>query len=74
MTVRPVNEVPVVAQVARRIGVMLAGKFVEVGDAEQVLHRPKERVNAGIAGGGLGLAGRMGHPDNLHPFTLESGH
>ncbi len=32
---------PVVAQVATRIAVMRAGRFLEVGDAEQVLHQPK---------------------------------
>lgn len=33
--VRPVNEVSL------RIDVMRAGQFLEVGDAEQVLHQPK---------------------------------
>src|SRR5437899_3640169 len=32
---------PVVAQAATRIAVMRAGRFLEVGDAEQVLHQPK---------------------------------
>ena len=32
---------PVVAQVATRIAVMRAGRFLEDGDAEQVLHQPK---------------------------------
>jgi peptide/nickel transport system ATP-binding protein len=32
---------PVVAQVDTRIAVMRAGQFLEVGDAEQVLHQPK---------------------------------
>jgi oligopeptide transport system ATP-binding protein len=35
------HSLPVVAQVATRIGVMRAGKFVEFGEAEQVLHRPR---------------------------------
>jgi ABC-type oligopeptide transport system ATPase subunit len=35
------HSLPVVAQVASRIAVMRAGKFVEVGDAEQVLRRPQ---------------------------------
>src|SRR5271155_4203446 len=34
------HSLPVVAQVATRIAVMRAGKFVEVGPAEQVLHQP----------------------------------
>jgi ABC-type oligopeptide transport system ATPase subunit len=34
------HSLPVVAQVATRITVMRAGKFVEVGLAEQVLHQP----------------------------------
>jgi ABC-type glutathione transport system ATPase component len=34
------HSLPVVAQVATRITVMRAGKFVEVGPAEQVLHQP----------------------------------
>ncbi|MDP9338620.1 MAG: ATP-binding cassette domain-containing protein [Acidobacteriota bacterium] len=34
------HSLPVVAQLATRIAVMHAGSFVEVGDAEQVLHRP----------------------------------
>lgn len=36
------HSLPVVAQVATRIAVMRAGKFVEVGAAEQVLHQPKD--------------------------------
>jgi ABC-type oligopeptide transport system ATPase subunit len=35
------HSLPVVAQVATRIAVMRAGKFLEVGTAEQVLHQPK---------------------------------
>jgi ABC-type microcin C transport system duplicated ATPase subunit YejF len=35
------HSLPVVAQVAKRIAVMRAGQFPEVGDAEQVLHQPK---------------------------------
>jgi len=35
------HSLPVVAQVATRIAVMRAGQFLEVGDAEQVLHEPK---------------------------------
>jgi ABC-type dipeptide/oligopeptide/nickel transport system ATPase component len=34
------HSLPVVARVATRIAVMRAGKFVEVGPAEQVLHQP----------------------------------
>jgi oligopeptide transport system ATP-binding protein len=34
------HSLPVVAQVATRIAVMRAGKFAEVGLAEQVLHKP----------------------------------
>ena len=36
------RSLPVVAQVATRIAVMRAGKFVEVGSAEQVLHQPTD--------------------------------
>ncbi len=35
------HSLPVVAQVATRIAVMRAGQFLEVGDAEQVLHQPR---------------------------------
>jgi len=35
------HSIPVVAQVATRIAVMCAGKFLEVSAAEQALHRPK---------------------------------
>jgi ABC-type microcin C transport system duplicated ATPase subunit YejF len=35
------HSLPVVAQVATRIAVMRAGQFLEVGDADQVLHQPK---------------------------------
>ena len=34
------HSLPVVAQLATRIAVMHAGKIVEIGNAEQVLHRP----------------------------------
>jgi ABC-type oligopeptide transport system ATPase subunit len=34
------HSLPVVAQLATRIAVMRSGKFVEVGEAEQVLHKP----------------------------------
>ncbi|MGB8475554.1 MAG: ATP-binding cassette domain-containing protein [Candidatus Acidiferrum sp.] len=36
------HSLPVVAQIATRIAVMRVGKFVEVGSAEQVLHRPTD--------------------------------
>ena len=36
------HSLPVVAQIATRIAVMRAGRFVEVGPAEQVLQHPKE--------------------------------
>jgi ABC-type glutathione transport system ATPase component len=36
------HSLPVVAQIATRIAVMRAGKFVEIGLAEQVLQRPSE--------------------------------
>ncbi|HZC65351.1 MAG TPA: ATP-binding cassette domain-containing protein [Candidatus Dormibacteraeota bacterium] len=36
------HSLPVVAQVATRIAVMRAGKFVEMGSAEQVLHSPQD--------------------------------
>jgi ABC-type oligopeptide transport system ATPase subunit len=34
------HSLPVVAQVATRVAVMRAGRFVEVGDVEQVLYQP----------------------------------
>jgi ABC-type oligopeptide transport system ATPase subunit len=37
------HSLPVVAQVATRIAVMRAGKFVELGSAEQVLHSPQHQ-------------------------------
>jgi ABC-type glutathione transport system ATPase component len=36
------HSLPVVAQVATRVAVMRAGRFVELGDVEQVLHRPAD--------------------------------
>jgi ABC-type glutathione transport system ATPase component len=36
------HSLPVVAQVATRVAVMRAGRFVEVGDVEQVLHAPAD--------------------------------
>ncbi len=36
------HSLPVVAQLATRVAVMQAGKFVEIGDAEEVLTRPEE--------------------------------
>ena len=36
------HSLPVVAQIATRIAVMRAGQFVELGEAEQVLHQPKD--------------------------------
>jgi len=35
------HSLPVVAQVATRIAVMRAGQFLEMGDAKQVLHQPR---------------------------------
>jgi oligopeptide transport system ATP-binding protein len=35
------HSLPVVAQLATRIAVMQAGRFVEIGDAERVLHAPQ---------------------------------
>jgi peptide/nickel transport system ATP-binding protein len=35
------HSLPVVAQIATRIAVMRAGKFVETGPADEVLHQPK---------------------------------
>ena len=34
------HSLPVVAQLATRVAVMQAGRFVEVGEADQVLSRP----------------------------------
>jgi oligopeptide transport system ATP-binding protein len=36
------HSLPVVAQLATRVAVMQAGKFVEIGDAEQVLSAPQD--------------------------------
>jgi ABC-type glutathione transport system ATPase component len=36
------HSLPVVAQVATRVAVMRAGRFVELGAVEQVLHRPED--------------------------------
>jgi oligopeptide transport system ATP-binding protein len=36
------HSLPVVAQVAARVAVMRAGKFVEIGEVEQVLHSPAD--------------------------------
>jgi ABC-type oligopeptide transport system ATPase subunit len=35
------HSLPVVAQIATRIAVMRAGRFVELGPAGQILHQPK---------------------------------
>ena len=37
------HSLPVVAQIATRIAVMRAGKLVEVGDAELLLHQPTQQ-------------------------------
>ena len=34
------HSLPVVAQIATRVGVMRAGQLVEVGSIDQVLHQP----------------------------------
>jgi peptide/nickel transport system ATP-binding protein len=44
------HSLPVVAQVATRIAVMRAGQFLEVGDAEQVLHQPKHDYTRELLG------------------------
>jgi peptide/nickel transport system ATP-binding protein len=36
------HSLPVVAQLATRVAVMRAGRFVEMGDVEQVLHQPAD--------------------------------
>ena len=36
------HSLPVVAQVATRVAVMRAGKFLEIGEVEQVLHKPTD--------------------------------
>jgi len=36
------HSLPVVAQIATRIAVMRAGKFLEIGPAEEILHRPSD--------------------------------
>jgi ABC-type oligopeptide transport system ATPase subunit len=37
------HSLPVVAQIATRIAVMRAGKFIELGDAEQLLRQPRQQ-------------------------------
>jgi ABC-type microcin C transport system duplicated ATPase subunit YejF len=37
------HSLPVVAQIATRIAVMRAGKLIELGDAERILHRPTQQ-------------------------------
>ena len=37
------HSLPVVAQIATRIAVMRAGKFIELGDAEQLLRQPTQQ-------------------------------
>jgi oligopeptide transport system ATP-binding protein len=52
------HSLPVVAQVATRIAVMRAGKFVEVGSAEQVLHQPSHAYTRELLGAVPALPGR----------------
>jgi peptide/nickel transport system ATP-binding protein len=42
------HSLPVVAQLATRIAVMRAGKFVEVGEAEQLLRQPKDEYTRAL--------------------------
>jgi len=37
------HSLPVVAQIATRIAVMRAGKLIELGDAERILHQPTQQ-------------------------------
>jgi ABC-type glutathione transport system ATPase component len=37
------HSLPVVAQIATRIAVMRAGKFIELGDPEQLLRQPTQQ-------------------------------
>jgi ABC-type oligopeptide transport system ATPase subunit len=37
------HSLPVVAQIATRIAVMRAGKLIEFGDAERLLHQPAQQ-------------------------------
>jgi len=52
------HSLPVVAQVATRIAVMRAGKFVEVEPAEQVLHQPSHAYTRELLGAVPVLPGR----------------
>jgi len=52
------NGLPLVAQVATRIAVMRAGKFVEVGSAEQVLHQPAHAYTQELLAAVLALPAR----------------
>jgi ABC-type microcin C transport system duplicated ATPase subunit YejF len=52
------HSLPVVAQAATRIAVMHAGRFVEVGLAEQVLHQPSHAYTRELLGAVPALPGR----------------
>jgi ABC-type glutathione transport system ATPase component len=52
------HSLPVVAQVATRIAVMRAGRFVEVGLADQVLQEPKDAYTRELLGAVPALPGR----------------
>jgi ABC-type methionine transport system ATPase subunit len=62
------HSLPVVAQVATRIAVMRACKFMELGPAEQVLHQPKNAYTRAL----LAAAPNFPKPERF-PFFLAPG-
>ena len=50
------HSLPVVAQIATRIAVMRAGKLVEVGDAELLLHQPTQQYTKDLLAAVPGIA------------------
>ena len=52
------HSLPVVAQLATRIAVMRAGKFVEVGTADEILRQPKQEYTRELLAAVPGLPGR----------------
>src|SRR5207245_11746387 len=51
------HSLPVVAQLATRVAVMQTGRFVEVGEADQVLSRPAHSYTQALLGAVRGVAG-----------------
>ena len=54
------HDLGVVAGVADRVGVMYAGRFVEVGTADAVFHRPRMPYTAGLLGSVPSLTSESG--------------